>query len=113
MPGPLRRLDRARENRERSIGWRMAGIGLQTSSEVIAGALLGMAFDWWRGQGNTGLLVGGIAGIVVGMTSLLRAAAKLNGEFDAARRAGGSGESGGPSAPGRGPSGAPEDGRDG
>jgi F0F1-type ATP synthase assembly protein I len=88
MPDPLRRLDRARENRERSIGWRMAGIGIQTSSEVAAGALLGMAFDWWRGQGTTGLLVGGIAGIVVGMTSLLRGAVKLNREFDAARRGG-------------------------
>jgi F0F1-type ATP synthase assembly protein I len=64
----------------------MAGIGLQTSSEVIAGALLGMAYDWWRGEGSVGLLVGGIAGIVVGMTSLLRAAARLNREFDAARR---------------------------
>ncbi|MBM4099030.1 MAG: hypothetical protein FJ260_03615 [Planctomycetes bacterium] len=88
MPDPLRRLDRARENRERSIGWRMAGIGIQTSSEVAAGALLGMAVDWWRGQGTTGLLVGGIVGIIVGMTSLLRGAVKLNREFDAARRGG-------------------------
>ena len=111
MPGPLRRLDRARENRERSIGWRMAGIGLQTSSEVIAGALLGMAFDWWRGQGNTGLLVGGIAGIVVGMTSLLRAAAKLNAEFDAARRGGGAGGSDGAAASGKGPDGPAEGGQ--
>ena len=78
----------AQERRERGIGWRMAGIGFQTSSEVAAGALIGMAFDWWRGSGSTGLLVGGIAGIVVGMTSLLRGAMKLNREFDSARRGG-------------------------
>jgi F0F1-type ATP synthase assembly protein I len=84
----MSRPDRARENRERSIGWRMAGIGFQTSSEVAAGALLGLAFDWWRGQGSIGVLVGGITGIVVGMTSLLRGAMALNREFDAARRGG-------------------------
>jgi len=96
MPGPFQRLDKARETRERSIGWRMAGIGIQTSSEVIAGALLGMGFDWWRGGGNVGLLVGGICGIAVGMTSLLRGAVKLNREFDGSRRAGpGPGRGGG------------------
>lgn len=81
-------LDRAKERRERSIGWRMAGIGFQTSSEVAAGALLGLAFDWWRGQGSTGVIVGGVIGIVVGMTSLLRGAMKLNREFDGSRRGG-------------------------
>ncbi|MFM8873192.1 MAG: hypothetical protein ACKOJI_07565 [Phycisphaerales bacterium] len=96
MPGPFQRLDKARETRERSIGWRMAGIGIQTSSEVIAGALLGMAFDWWRGGGNFGLLVGGVCGIAVGMTSLLRGAVRVNREFDSARRGGtGAGGAGG------------------
>lgn len=84
----MARPDRAQEQRERGIGWRMAGIGFQTSSEVAAGALLGMAFDWWRGEGSVGLLVGGIAGIVVGMTSLIRGAARLNREFDAPGRGG-------------------------
>ena len=83
MPG------RAEENRQRSIGWRMAGLGLQTSSEVIAGAILGMGVDWLRGDGHVGLLVGGIVGIVVGMTSLLRGAMKLNREFDAVPGRGG------------------------
>ena len=69
----------------------MAGIGFQTSSEVAAGALLGLGFDWWRGEGSTGVLIGGIVGIVVGMTSLIRGAMKLNREFDAARRGGSDG----------------------
>lgn len=80
---------RAKERREQGIGWRMAGLGFQTSSEVAAGALLGLAFDWWRGSGSTGIIVGGVIGIVVGMTSLLRGAMRMNKEFDAGRRGGG------------------------
>ena len=88
MPVPPRMPGRAEENRQRSIGWRMAGLGLQTSSEVAAGALLGLAFDWWRGSVGTGVLVGGIVGIAVAMFSLIRGAMRLNREFDADRRRG-------------------------
>jgi ATP synthase protein I len=83
---PSRRPDRARENRERSIGWRMAGIGMQTSSEVVAGALLGWAADRWLGTSPRWTLVGAVAGIAVGLTSLIRGAAKANRELDEARR---------------------------
>lgn len=87
MPdGPTRRPDRARESRERSIGWRMAGIGMQTSSEVLAGSLLGWAADRWLGTSPRWTLVGGIAGIAVGLTTLIRGAAKANRELDEARR---------------------------
>jgi len=79
---------RAKERRETGIGMRMAGLGFQTSSEVGAGALLGYLFDWWRGQGTMGLVVGGVLGIIVGMTSLLRGAMRINREFDAAGRSG-------------------------
>ncbi len=78
----------ARERREASIGWRMAGLGMQTSSEVIAGALIGWGLDHWLGTWPTWLLVGGIAGIAVGLTSLIRGAMKANREFDAARKEG-------------------------
>lgn len=78
-----------RERREQGIGWRMAGLGLQTSSEVIAGAAIGWCVDWYFQTGSKGLLVGAICGIVVGMASLIRGAMRVNAEFDAARRGSG------------------------
>jgi F0F1-type ATP synthase assembly protein I len=78
---------RARRERETSIGWRMAGLGMQTSSEVIAGAAVGWAIDRWTGSAPVGLLVGGVAGIAVGLTTLIRGAMRANRELDEARAA--------------------------
>ena len=78
----------ARERREASIGWRMAGLGMQTSSEVVAGALIGWGLDHWLESSPTWLLAGGIAGIAVGLTTLIRGAMKANKEFDIARKQG-------------------------
>jgi F0F1-type ATP synthase assembly protein I len=86
MAPPNQRPDRARERRETSIGWRMAGIGMQTSSEVIAGALLGWAADRWLETSPRWTLVGAVAGIAVGLTTLIRGAMKANKELDDARR---------------------------
>lgn len=86
MAPPNTPQDRARERRETSIGWRMAGIGMQTSSEVIAGALLGWAADRWLETSPRWTLVGAVAGIAVGLTSLIRGAMKANEELDEARR---------------------------
>ena len=83
-----------RERREQGIGWRMAGLGLQTSSEVIAGAAVGWCVDWYFQTGSKGLLVGAICGIVVGMASLIRGAMRVNAEFDAARRGSGTKDGG-------------------
>jgi F0F1-type ATP synthase assembly protein I len=66
----------------------MAGLGLQTSSEVLAGALIGWGIDRWLDSSPKGLLTGGIAGIAVGLTTLIRGAMKANREFDDARRGG-------------------------
>ena len=66
----------------------MAGLGMQTSSEVVAGALIGWAVDRWLDSSPTGLLVGGIAGIAVGLTTLIRGAMRANRELDEARRGG-------------------------
>jgi F0F1-type ATP synthase assembly protein I len=85
MPGPP---DRAQQRAETSIGWRMAGLGMQTSSEVIAGALIGWAIDKGFDCAPTGLLVGGIAGIAVGLTTLIRGAMRANRELDEVRRGG-------------------------
>lgn len=56
----------------------MAGIGMQVASEVAAGVILGLIFDYWRGSGNIGVIVGGTAGIAVGLWSLIRNSLKLN-----------------------------------
>ena len=76
----------SRERRENSIGWRMAGLAMQTSSEVIAGALIGWVVDRYFQTGRKGLLVGAICGIIVGLSSLIRGAVRANSEFDAPRR---------------------------
>lgn len=67
---------------ELRIGWRMGGLGMETAAQVGAGALLGWLFDRWRGTGPTGLLVGSVIGIAVGLASLIRGALKLNRELE-------------------------------
>jgi F0F1-type ATP synthase assembly protein I len=70
------------------VGYRMMGIGLETSSQVAAGVLLGWLFDRWRGQGDWGVIVGGASGVLVGIYSLVRNAWRLNAELDRAGEAG-------------------------
>ncbi len=67
---------------ETRIGFRMAGIGMEVVSQVAAGALLGWIFDRWRGTAPTGLLIGSVIGIIVGMWSFIRGALKLNRELE-------------------------------
>jgi F0F1-type ATP synthase assembly protein I len=55
----------------------------------VAGALIGWAVDRWLDSPPIGLLVGGIAGIAVGLTTLIRGAMRANRELDEARRGGG------------------------
>ena len=64
------------------IGWRMGGLGMEVAAQVAAGAVLGWLWDRWRGTGPTGLLVGSVIGIVVGLGNLIRGALKLNRELD-------------------------------
>jgi F0F1-type ATP synthase assembly protein I len=60
------------------ILWRIAGMAFMVSAEVGAGALIGWVVDRWRGaDGQVGLLVGGIAGIIVGIYGFVRAAFRL------------------------------------
>jgi F0F1-type ATP synthase assembly protein I len=54
----------------------------------VAGALIGWGIDRWLDSTPKGLLFGGIAGIAVGLTTLIRGAMKANREFDDARRGG-------------------------
>lgn len=60
----------------------MGGLGMEVVAQVAAGALVGWVIDWWRGTGSTGLLVGSLVGIAVGLWSLIRGALKLNRELE-------------------------------
>jgi len=79
--GPGGRSSRQREDEVRT-GWRMAGIGFEVASEVAAGALIGWGVDSIAGTGRRWTLIGAIAGIVVGLFSLIRGTLKLNRELD-------------------------------
>ncbi len=64
------------------VGWRLSGLGMEVAAQVAAGALLGWLFDRWQGTAPTGLMVGGIAGIAVGLFSLVKGSLKLNRDLD-------------------------------
>ncbi len=64
------------------VGWRMAGLGMEVSFQVAAGALLGWGFDQWRGTSPKGILTGSVIGIVVAMWSLIHGALKMNRMLD-------------------------------
>ena len=60
----------------------MGGLGMEVAALVAAGAVLGWLYDRWRGTGTTGMLVGSVIGISVGLWSMIRGAIKLNRELD-------------------------------
>ena len=60
----------------------MGGLGMEVAAQVAAGALLGWLYDRWRGAGTTGILVGSLVGIAVGLGSMIRGALKLNRELE-------------------------------
>ena len=76
--------DAAREAEEVRIGYRMLGLGFQVVSEVGAGLLLGWLIQWATGW-KWSIAVGGVVGIVVGLTTLVRSAWKMNASLDSAR----------------------------
>lgn len=71
----------AREAEEVRIGYRMLGLGFSVVSEVGAGLLLGWLVQWATGW-KWAVATGGVVGIVVGMTTLVRSAWKLNAGLD-------------------------------
>lgn len=64
------------------VGWRMAGLAFEVSSMVLGGAALGWLCDRWFESAPTGVLVGSLLGIVVGLWDLIRGGLKLNRELD-------------------------------
>lgn len=59
----------------------MAALAMQVAAEVGAGALLGWLFDRWRGT-SSGVLIGAVIGILVGLWSLIKGGLKLNRQLD-------------------------------
>jgi len=56
----------------------MAAIGFQVAAEVAAGVLIGLGIDYLAGTGRLWTIIGGVAGIAVGMLSLIRGTLVLN-----------------------------------
>ena len=72
----------AESDAEIRVGWKMGGLGMEVAAQVVAGAVLGWLYDRWRGTGTTGILVGSLIGIAVGLWSMIRGALKLNRELE-------------------------------
>lgn len=77
----------AREAEEVRIGYRMLGLGFQVVSEVGAGLLLGWIVKWATGW-TWAIAVGGLVGIVVGLSTMVRTAWKLNAGLEGSGRKG-------------------------
>ncbi len=83
------------DDAETRIGWRMAGLGMETASFVLGGVVLGWVIRETFGGGDVWIIVGAVAGIASGISQLIRGGLKLNRQLDrAAGRARGSGRSG-------------------
>lgn len=68
-------------------GYSMLGLGLEVSSQVVAGLALGWVCDWAFGWGSTALLVGALAGVLVGLWTMILGAMRINRKLDGAERA--------------------------
>ena len=51
-------------------------MGVELASHIVAGVLLGMLLDYWLDTRPVLLIVGTIAGVVVGMAEFIRSALK-------------------------------------
>ncbi|MDZ4756333.1 MAG: AtpZ/AtpI family protein [Phycisphaerae bacterium] len=76
-PSERKRLDR--------IGWRLAGVGTEFATHVIAGVLLGWGIDWYFEVGPWGIVGGTSAGVAVGMLQFIRRSLALNKEMGAVK----------------------------
>ena len=100
--------DESRTDRHIKVGWRLAGVGGETASMVLGGLVIGWGVSEFMGS-RTWIVVGGVAGVLTGVMTLIRGSLKLNAEMDkeSGVRRGGGGTGSGP-ASGIGDSGAPD-----
>lgn len=66
--------------------WKLSAMGFTMACEILAGLLLGWLVDTWTGTDKVFLIVGTVAGIIVGLTGFIRAAMKANRETGARAR---------------------------
>lgn len=57
---------------------RLAGMGTEFLSAILAGGLIGWLIDRWLGSAPTGLVIGLILGIIVGGVTFIRHALAAN-----------------------------------
>ncbi len=65
-------------DKESTMRWAAAGVGLEMAAGVAGLALLGYAFDHWRQTRPWGMLIGALLGILAGLIALIRLALKMN-----------------------------------
>ncbi len=71
---------------ERNRLWRLSTMGFTLATEVAAGTLLGWLVDWGFGFDRTFIVVGAIVGVLVGLSSFIRAALAENRRLEQKRR---------------------------
>jgi hypothetical protein len=82
---------RGREDEATRIGWRMAGLGIETVSYVLGGVAIGWGLKLlvvqWGWPESDGWIVGGaLLGMASGFSQLIRGGLKLNRQLEAATR---------------------------
>ena len=74
---------RNRDLKETRIGWKMAALGWEFSSQVVAGVALGWGVDYFfPNMGHWGIIGGATAGVLVAVSTFIRNALKLNSELE-------------------------------
>ncbi|MCP4759898.1 MAG: AtpZ/AtpI family protein [Planctomycetes bacterium] len=66
--------------------WRLSAMGFTLTTEVVAGTLLGWLADWAFGFERTWIIVGAVAGVLVGMTGFIHSAMAENRRLEKERR---------------------------
>jgi F0F1-type ATP synthase assembly protein I len=66
------------QKRIEGIGFRLAGIGGEFASNVVAGLLIGWGIDWYFECRPWGIVGGAAAGLAVGTLQFIRQAVALN-----------------------------------
>lgn len=75
----------SRSDRQRSVLFRYAGLGVELAAAIVGLTLAGLWIDHKFDSGPTGVLVGAGLGIVGGLYNLIKAAMRLNAELAAKR----------------------------